>query len=63
MSGEAGQNRPLAVSGLFNLEKDPGERQNLIGSEAEIAAVLAAAHESFALECPPSIAQNQKKKR
>ena len=63
MSGEAGQNRPLAESGLFNLEKDPGERQNLIGSEPEIAAELAAVHERFALECPPSIEQMRKKKR
>jgi hypothetical protein len=63
MSGEAVQNRPLAESGLFNLEKDPGERQNLIGSEPEIAAELAAVHERFALECPPSIEQMRKKKR
>ncbi len=63
MAADAGKNRPLAVRGLFNLEKDPGERQNQLGSEPEIAAELAAAHARFAMECPPSIEQTRKKGR
>jgi arylsulfatase A-like enzyme len=63
MAADAGKNRPLAVRGLFNLEKDPGERQSQLGSEPEIAAELAAAHARFAMECPPSIEQTRKKGR
>ena len=63
MAAEAGANRPLPVRGLFNLEKDPGERQNLIGSKPEVAAELATAHARFARECPPSIEQMRKKGR
>jgi hypothetical protein len=63
MAPGAGTNKPVAERGLFNLETDPGERQNLIGSEPEIAAELAAAHARFVSECPPSIEQMQKKGR